>query len=130
LTVARPDEDPAAPTSPGTTSQEVVNLELDGPLGCWRKIFLHGFHRRRNDEILASLPLSMAERIEIFRSVVRRRNDTATRAAVLPGALVVGALCWQAGWILGPLLPGERSAAPRPTSGPTASPGSPASRGA
>jgi len=96
---------------------EVVNLELDGPVAYWRKVFLYGMHRRRNNAILASRPLANAERLAIFRDVVRRGRYGAARAGLLLAALLVGAACWHAGWIVGGIVPGPRVDATGPTAG-------------
>lgn len=84
---------------------EVVNLELDGPVAYWKKVFLYGLHRRRNNAILASRPLSGAERLEVFRDVIRRERYSPPRAAALLLSLAIGAACWRAGWIAGRLAP-------------------------
>ncbi|MFM7142547.1 MAG: hypothetical protein ACKO2K_11610, partial [Alphaproteobacteria bacterium] len=92
---------------------EVLNLELAGPVGYWRKNFLYGFHRRRNNVIRASRPLSTAERLAIFREVVRRKGYGPARSAALLGGLGVGAACWQAGWVVAAIAGRAGSAEPR-----------------
>jgi len=99
----------------------IVNLEMDGPLVYWKKVFLYGYHRRRNNRILPSRPLGNAERLEIYRGVVRDKRYSPARAALLLAGLAIGAVCWRAGYVAAALRRDDLAVS-RPTSGPGASP--------
>jgi glycosyltransferase involved in cell wall biosynthesis len=75
----------------------VTHLELDGLPTYYKKVFLYGRHRRRNNPILRSRPLRFAERMEVFRRTVRGGDYSWARSAALLGALAVGSLAWMAG---------------------------------
>jgi glycosyltransferase involved in cell wall biosynthesis len=75
----------------------VTHLELDGLSTYYKKVFLYGRHRRRNNPILRSRPLRFGERMEVFRRTVRAGGYSPARAAALLGALAVGSLAWMAG---------------------------------
>jgi glycosyltransferase involved in cell wall biosynthesis len=75
----------------------VTHLELDGLPTYYKKVFLYGRHRRRNNPILRSRPLRFAERLEVFRRTVRGGGYSRARSAALLGALAVGSLAWIAG---------------------------------
>ncbi|MFM8411918.1 MAG: glycosyltransferase, partial [Alphaproteobacteria bacterium] len=76
---------------------EVVHHELDSLAVYYRKVFLYAQNRERNNAILASRPLSGAERMRIFGEVVRRGRYSPVRAAMLLAALGTGSIAWRAG---------------------------------
>ena len=75
----------------------VTHLEVDSVAVYYKKVFLYGRHRRRNNSILRSRPLSFAERMRVFRRTVRAGQYSPVRSAVLLGALGVGSLAWLVG---------------------------------
>jgi glycosyltransferase involved in cell wall biosynthesis len=78
-------------------SAVVTHLELDRVSVYYKKVFLYGRHRRRNNPILRSRPLRFAERLEVFRRTVRVGNYSRMRSAALLGALGIGSLAWAMG---------------------------------
>lgn len=75
----------------------VTHLELDGLSTYYKKVFLYGRHRRRNNKVLRSRPLRFAERMAVFRATVRAGRYSLARSAALLGALGVGSLAWVLG---------------------------------
>jgi glycosyltransferase involved in cell wall biosynthesis len=72
----------------------VTHLELDGLSTYYKKVFLYGRHRRRNNPILRSRPLRFAERMAVFRTTVKAGRYSLARSAALLGALGIGSLAW------------------------------------
>ncbi len=75
----------------------VTHLELDRLSVYFKKVFIYGRHRRRNNPILRSRPLGFKERMTVFRRTVRSGRYPRTRAAVLLAVLGVGSLAWAMG---------------------------------
>ena len=75
----------------------VTHLELDSVSVYFKKVFLYGHHRQRNNSILRTRALTFAERIAIFRQTVRAGDYSGTRAAALLGVLAVGSCVWVLG---------------------------------
>jgi glycosyltransferase involved in cell wall biosynthesis len=78
-------------------SAVVTHLELDRLAIYYKKLFLYGRHRRRNNSILRSRPLTHRERMAIYRQTVGLGNYSVVRSALLLAALGVGSLAWYAG---------------------------------
>jgi len=72
----------------------VTHLELDRLSTYYRKVFLYGRHRRRNNPILRTRALDFAERMAVFRTTVRAGGYSLARSATLLGALGLGSLAW------------------------------------
>jgi glycosyltransferase involved in cell wall biosynthesis len=72
----------------------VTHLELDGLSTYYKKVFLYGRHRRRNNAILRSRPLRFGERMAVFRATVRAGRYSLARSTALLGALGLGSLAW------------------------------------
>jgi len=75
----------------------VTHLELDRLAVYYKKMFLYGLHRRRNNSILRSRPLTHRERMAVYRQIVALGDYSAVRAVLLLAALGVGSLAWHAG---------------------------------
>jgi hypothetical protein len=75
----------------------VTHLEIDGLSVYYKKVFLYGRHRRRNNHILRSRPLDLSERLAVFRRTVALGGLSRRRSGVLLAALGVGALAWWLG---------------------------------
>jgi len=78
-------------------SAVVTHLELDRVSVYYKKVFLYGRHRRRNNSILRTRPLDLVERMEIYRRTVTAGRYSPVRSAVLLGALGLGSLAWFVG---------------------------------
>ena len=81
----------------------VTHLELDGLSTYYKKVFLYGRHRRRNNRLLRSRPLRFGERMAVFRATVRAGRYSLARSAALLGALGIGSLAWFLGSASGAL---------------------------
>jgi glycosyltransferase involved in cell wall biosynthesis len=75
-------------------SAVVTHLELDRLSIYYKKVFLYGRHRRRNNAILRSRPLTQRERMAIYRRAVTAGDYSWSRSALLLAALGVGSLAW------------------------------------
>jgi glycosyltransferase involved in cell wall biosynthesis len=78
-------------------SAVVTHLELDRLSVYYKKVFLYGRHRRRNNPILRSRPLRFGERLAVYRRTVKEGRYSWARSAALLGALAVGSLAWHLG---------------------------------
>jgi glycosyltransferase involved in cell wall biosynthesis len=83
----------------------VTHLELDSLSTYYKKVFLYGRHRRRNNPILRTRPLAFAERMAVFRATVKAGRYSLARSTALLGALGIGSLAWFLGSASG-LVPG------------------------
>jgi hypothetical protein len=75
----------------------VTHLELDRLSVYYKKVFLYGYHRRRNNSIRRSRPLNRRERMAVYRRTISAGRYGRLRSALLLAALGVGALVWLAG---------------------------------
>ncbi len=75
----------------------VMHMEWDSLHVYLKKVFLYARHRRWNNEILCSRPLTTSERLAIFRQTMRRHEYSPLRAATLLLLLASGSLCWVLG---------------------------------
>ena len=89
----------------------VTHLELDGLSTYYKKVFLYGRHRRRNNPILRTRPLAFAERMAVFRTTVKAGRYSLARSAALLGALGIGSLAWILGSASGVVTAGIGSEA-------------------
>jgi glycosyltransferase involved in cell wall biosynthesis len=89
----------------------VTHLELDGLSTYYKKVFLYGRHRRRNNPILRTRPLAFAERMAVFRTTVKAGRYSLARSAALLGALGIGSLAWLLGSASGVVAGGTGSGA-------------------
>ncbi len=84
----------------------VTHLEIDRLRVYYKKVFLYGRHRRRNNHILRSRPLGLAERLAVFRRTAALGGHSRLRSAALLATLGVGALAWWLGGASAGLRPG------------------------
>src|SRR5262245_38173822 len=84
----------------------VTHLELDRLSVYYKKVFLYGYYRRRNNSILRSRPLNRRERMAVYRQTIAAGRYGPVRSALLLAGLGVGALAWLAGTVIAALPPG------------------------
>jgi len=72
----------------------VTHLELSSIAVYYRKVFLYGYHRCLNNEIIYAEPLSTRQRLEIFRRAIRNRGFSICEAVELLCLLAGGAIMW------------------------------------
>ncbi len=75
----------------------VTHLELDGIASYYRKVYLYGRHRARNQPIAFTRPLRFAQRIAVLRRVVRHGRYRPGKALLLGLVLAGGLIAWQLG---------------------------------
>lgn len=75
----------------------VRHLEIRNAADYYRKVFVHSRSIRSLDAVVKHRPLSLRERLEVFRRTVRENGYSPGAAAGLMALLATGMLAWEAG---------------------------------
>lgn len=75
----------------------VEHLELNSVGTYLRKVFIYGRSRVYYNQKIRARPLSMRERLHVYRQTIRTEQYSCFDAAVLCALLILGLCCWYAG---------------------------------
>jgi glycosyltransferase involved in cell wall biosynthesis len=75
----------------------VKHLEIKSTLAYFRKMYTYGRARHLGNRIVTVKALTMADRINVFREMMRSERLSAINGGILMTLLIVGAGCWYSG---------------------------------
>ena len=76
----------------------VDHTEIRSAFVYFKKAFIYGRSARSYSRLVSSRPLNNAERLQIFRNVVRHQGLSALKAVYLLGLLLLGVAAYGIGW--------------------------------
>src|SRR5262249_22665090 len=79
----------------------IRHLEWTSAMTYWRKMYVYGQSLQRYRGLAGAEPLTMVERVKVFRQTVRAKGYRAWEVLALAAGLVCGLIAWEAGQVVG-----------------------------